>query len=197
MSRNKEGGRKYISDTFERYITYVHCFNHQLHLIVVDVCESITEIKYLFTQINIINKFFKKLAVHNYFKDECIGGHLSIFLPIRWSRHYTKLSAIIKYEKEIRKTLHYLSRLKQRENMVTAIGLNAIFNKDLILTAALMFSILKVFKPVDKILQNIDSSMIDGINVVIVVMSSLKKMRSSEFLQTLIDKHETSGEQQL
>ena len=77
----------------------MHCFNHQLNLIVVDVCESIREIKYLFTQINIINKFFKNLDVHNYFKYECIGGHLSIFLLIRWFRNYKTLSAIIKYEK--------------------------------------------------------------------------------------------------
>ena len=95
----KKGSCKYISDTFERDIPYVHCFNHQLHLIVVDVCESITEIKYLFTQLNIINKFFKKLAVHTYFKDTFLGGHLSICIPIRWIENYKTLSDIIKYEK--------------------------------------------------------------------------------------------------
>ena len=79
MSGKKGCVQKYISDTFARDITYVHCFNHQLHLIEVEVCESITEIKYLFTQINVINKFFKNIAVHNYFKYECIGDHLFSF----------------------------------------------------------------------------------------------------------------------
>ena len=81
--------------------------------------------------------------------------------------------------------------------MVNAIGLNAIFNKYLLLTTELMFSILEVFKPADKMLQNNDSIIIDGINVVIAVMSSLKKKRSSECLQTSIDKHETSDEKPL
>ena len=81
--------------------------------------------------------------------------------------------------------------------MVTAIGLKAIFNIDLLLTAELMFRILEVFKPAAKMLQNRDSSIIDRINVVITMMSSLKKMRSSEFLQTSIDKHDTSDEQSL
>ena len=115
MSGNKGGLRKYISDTFERDIPYMHCYNIQLHLIVVYVCESITEIKYLFTQVNIINKFFKKLAVHNDFKDECLGGHLSMLLPIRWIGHYKTLRAIIKYEKEIRKKLYYFSRKNKEE----------------------------------------------------------------------------------
>ena len=79
--------------------------------------------------------------------------------------------------------------------MVTAIELNAIFNKDLLLTAELMFSKFEVFKPAYKMLLNSDSNIIDGINVVITVMSSLKKMRSSEFLQTEIDKHDTFDEQ--
>ena len=56
--------------------------------------------------------------------------------------------------KEIRNTLNYFSRQKQEENMVTAIGFNAIFNRDLLLTAELIFSILDVFKPDDKMLQN-------------------------------------------
>ena len=42
--------------------------------------------------------------------------------------------------------------------MVTEIGLNAIFIKDLLLTAELMFSIHKVFKLADKMLQNRDST---------------------------------------
>ena len=82
-----------------------------------------------------------------------IGGHLSILLPIRWIGKYKTLRAIIKYEKEIRNTLNYFSRQKKTRNIVNAIGLNAIFNKNLLLTAVLMFSILDIFKPADNILK--------------------------------------------
>ena len=78
---------------------------------------------------------------------------MSILLHIRWIGKYKTFSAIIKYEKEIRNTLHYFSRQQQGENIVNAIGLNSIFNKVLLLTAELMFSILEFFKPADKMLK--------------------------------------------
>ena len=49
----------------------------------------------IYTQINIINKFVKKLAIHNYLKDEYRCVHLLLLLPIRLIGNYNTLSDMI------------------------------------------------------------------------------------------------------
>ena len=84
MSGNYNGLQRLVSDFCDRYILYVHCFLHKIHLVVTFVMENIDEIKGYYGIISALYNFFKKSAVLESYD----GTALKRLIETRWSGHY-------------------------------------------------------------------------------------------------------------
>ena len=65
MSSVNIGVQQNISDKLGREIVYVHCYNYQLHLVVLNVISCDPQISKTFTIAKQFFVFFKRLAVEN------------------------------------------------------------------------------------------------------------------------------------
>lgn len=77
------GVQAVIARALQREIPYVHCFNHQLHLVVKKVCDTVTDARVFFDQIQMIYKFFKKYRVASVYE----GTKLKKLITTRWAGH--------------------------------------------------------------------------------------------------------------
>lgn len=81
MKSYKGGVRALIRAKLGREISYVHCSNHQLHLIVVDLVEKISNVQQYFDYCAEIYKLFSTFKFKSYY-----GGHRTTrLLEQRWS----------------------------------------------------------------------------------------------------------------
>ena len=84
MSGDYNGLQKLVSDFCDRYILYVHCFLHKIHLVVTFIVENLYEIKDYYGTITALYNFFKKSAVFESYD----GTALKRLIETRWSGHY-------------------------------------------------------------------------------------------------------------
>ena len=63
MSGVHEGMQKIVQEELQREVPYVHCFNHQLHLVVVHAMSSDFTVENFFSVCNSLYKYFKKPTV--------------------------------------------------------------------------------------------------------------------------------------
>ena len=63
MAGSNGGIQKLISDELKRQIPYIHCFNHQLHLAVLEMISSNSKFTRAFDVAEQLYVFFKRLAV--------------------------------------------------------------------------------------------------------------------------------------
>ncbi|XP_028410822.1 zinc finger protein 862-like [Dendronephthya gigantea] len=90
MSGDYNGLQKLVSDFCDRYILYVHCFLHKIHLVVTFVTENLDEIKEYYGTIMALYNFFKKSAVLESYE----GTALKRLIETRWSGHYESTSHV-------------------------------------------------------------------------------------------------------
>ena len=67
----------------KRFIVYIHCFCHKLHLAVVAILENIDEVSQNFSTVSALYNFFKKVSIRDLYD----GNQLQRLLPTRWSGH--------------------------------------------------------------------------------------------------------------
>lgn len=100
MSGKKGGVQKIIEEKLGRKIPFIHCFNHRLHLVVIDAISGIRIVKEFFNYIRAIHNFFSLFHV----KKEYEGKSISRLLATRWSGHYqaTKSKFLLQFRRAVR-----------------------------------------------------------------------------------------------
>lgn len=92
MSGKHGGVQKLLQQKLGHDIPYVHCLNHQLHLVVVQAMSAETDVVDFFHVCNPLYKFCKKLTVAVNYK----GMHLKRLQKQRWMGHHATVSVILK-----------------------------------------------------------------------------------------------------
>ena len=92
MSGSKGGVHALLQKELQKEIPYIHCLNHQLHLVISHVCGKIDEVADMFAACNGLYKFFRKFEVSQLYK----GQHLQRLLEIRWTGHLNVCKIILK-----------------------------------------------------------------------------------------------------
>ncbi|XP_029645729.1 uncharacterized protein LOC115219693 [Octopus sinensis] len=87
MSGKIGGAQRKIQNRLEEYIPYVHCLNHQLHLVVVNTIKRIPELATFFDTINILHNFIKRPKIASLWK----GLKLPRLMEHRWLGHFTAI----------------------------------------------------------------------------------------------------------
>lgn len=91
MSGMKGGVQAVIQGRLKRKIPYVHCFNHRLHLVIVECISSISLHAQYFDQCRLLYKFLKNCKVNPVYT----GKQLSRLLEQRWCGHYETTKSIV------------------------------------------------------------------------------------------------------
>ena len=92
MSGKHGGGPKLLQEKLGHEIPYVHCLNHQLHLVVVHAMSVETAVVDFFHVCNALYKFCKKPTIAVHYQ----GVHLKRLLEQRWMGHLATVSVILK-----------------------------------------------------------------------------------------------------
>ena len=85
------GVQKKIQETLNKRIPYVHCFNHQLRLLVVHTLKTINDVKKFFDTCSSHYNFIRRPKLSSM----CTGAKLKRLREQRWSGHLETTSAIL------------------------------------------------------------------------------------------------------
>ena len=154
MRGDKGGVQRLIQNELGREIPYVHCFNHRLHLVVVNVVTRINAIKQYFDHVSLIYSFFQKIKAAEIYE----GSSIKRILDTRWNGHLSAIVAILSNYAEIADALQKIgsNQLNQfdGETVVTAVGLAAVIaTRDFRFISVMMKRVLELLKPADESLQ--------------------------------------------
>ena len=123
MRGDKGGVQRLIPNELGREIPYVHCFNHRLHLVVVNVVTRINAIKQNFDHVSLIYSFFQKMKTAEI--DEC--SSIKRVLDTRWNGHLSTIVAILSKYAEIADAVQKIGSNKLNQfngkTVVTDVGL--------------------------------------------------------------------------
>ena len=104
MSGKKKGVQAHISSTLGREIPYIHCFAHQLHLVVVWAMKECVEVGAFFETMRALTNFLKLSSARKVYQ----GGQLPRLLEHRWSGHHDTVAGFIKFQADIKSALEEL-----------------------------------------------------------------------------------------
>ncbi|KAJ3590148.1 hypothetical protein NHX12_008102 [Muraenolepis orangiensis] len=104
MSGRHGGVQRLLQDELGREIPYVHCFNHQLHLVVVHAMSGERAIEDLFNICNVLYKFTRKPTVAAHYQ----GNTLKRLLEQRWTGHLATVQIILKSFQDIVELLRHV-----------------------------------------------------------------------------------------
>lgn len=91
MSGHKCGVQTLIQNHFNQVIPYVHCINHRLHLVVVEVVTKNDTCRQFFDQVKLFHDFFKRHEIRKMYE----GSRIPLLIEQRWSGHHKAIQSII------------------------------------------------------------------------------------------------------
>ncbi|KAL0968294.1 hypothetical protein UPYG_G00264930 [Umbra pygmaea] len=186
MSGKRGGVQKILQDRLGREIPYVHCLNHQLHLVVVHAMSAETALLEFFEVCDSIYKFCRKPTVAMHYK----GAHLKRLLAQRWTGHLATVSVILKSFNDIKSILTNADTVLNygAETRMEATGLlRETSEPSFMFLANLTHRVLSLLDPPNKLLQREDTDMLTGLSVVASATACVKKLRCDEEFKQMLD----------
>ena len=180
MSGDYTGLQKRVSDICRRYILYVHCFLHKIHLVVSYVMQNLVEVEEYFNILVTLYNFFKKSAVLESYD----GTPLKKLIATRWSGHLDSTSHVHKNYSKLMHALSIASKSKKlkSEDKAVAIGLLSQMgdceeDPAFVFVNCMLMDVLKPINTVVKTLQSPKKNFISAFNVVNQVRNDVKSKR--------------------
>ena len=162
----------------------MHCFNHQLHLVIVHALGENSDIKRFFGTCNKLYNFVRRPNLSSLYD----GSQLQCLLEHRWSGHLATTSAIIANHICLIDLLESCEEGFEAEISIEACGLlKHIRSNKFMFIAYTIQKVLSELKPVDKLLQDRDCDINSGIQLVQTALDNLKHIRdeADETFKTL------------
>ena len=179
MNGAKGAVQKLLQHELQKVIPYVHCYNHQLHLVVVHSMEAEPKAKSFFAICQQLYIFLRRHYASTIYE----GQSLKRLLEQRWTGHLD-FSVVIKQNRdEIIETLEILaeSRKVPADVNVEAQGLFGKVKKpQFALMAEIVVKLLTVMKPANAMLQSKTCNMGIASELVQSVIATYKELRSDD-----------------
>lgn len=155
MSGEHGGVQTLLQQYFKRKIPYVHCFNHRLHLVIIDSISGVESCRLFFDQVRLMHNFFNRFKVRNEYE----GTNIPRLIETRWSGHLKAIQTIANNYKEL---LDALNKIKDRngnnfdaDDIALACGLSsAIMEKKFLFMLNFLCELLNLVEPANKLLQS-------------------------------------------
>jgi len=182
MSGGRGGVQALLQNKVGKYIPYVHCYNHQLHLAVVHAMEAEPLAKKFFDWSNSLNTFCHRHYVAHTYNTPT----LKRLLEIRWTSHYDVTKSIVTNEDTIRGLLSDVAEddTAPFDISTEALGLSTQLKRQCFFnTGKFLLQVLGALKPANAILQAQAVDVCTAAEVVTASLATLKEMRSDSFWQ--------------
>lgn len=179
MSGRVGGVQMKLQEKVGRIIPYVHCFNHQLHLVVVHALEVDPAISQFFDICRALYKFTRRPNIAEIYD----GVKLKRLLDQRWTGHLATVQVIIESLCEIQEMLSFCSTssLLKGDVVALAIGLAAQVNDPKFrIIGHMMLTVLSTLNPANIMLQSDSIDLVDGIALVESGKKQLSDMRKDD-----------------
>lgn len=187
MSGKRGGVQSLVSKILDKYVPYVHCFNHQLHLVVVHAVSMQPELKQYFEICDMLYNFLRRPNVARLYE----GKKLKRLLEQRWSGHLATTTVLLDNFQAIVDVLTLCEASVEVDGNtgVEASGLlKRIANAKLLFIGYAVRQILELLQPADQILQARVSHLLTGIRVVSACVTSIKALRSNIQVEEILAK---------
>lgn len=183
MSGKKGGVQKLMQDKLGREIPYVHCLNHQLHLVVVHAMSAEQAVEDFFNVCRALYNFSRKPTVALHYK----GERLKRLLDQRWTGHLASVSVILASLNDITSLLTEIDcvRAYGAEVRMEAVGLlREVSEPSFIFIAQLVHKMLKLLDPPNKLLQGEETDLLTGLRLVTSAAECVRELLcEAEFTQ--------------
>ncbi|KAI2645227.1 Zinc finger MYM-type protein 1 [Labeo rohita] len=179
MSGKIGGVQKLLQEKLNKNIPYVHCLNHQLHLVVVHAMSAEAAVMDFFNVCNALYKYCKKPTIAVHYK----GERLKRLLEQRWTGHLATVSVILNNFEEITSLLTEIDSVRAHgpELRMEAVGLlREISTPSFLFIANLVHEVLALLDPPNKLLQREDTDLWTGLSIVTSAKVCMQKLRCVE-----------------
>ena len=183
MSGRHGGVQAKLQEMLQREIPYVHCYNHQLHLVVVHAISEDVKVQQFFDICSSLYNFTRKHTVAAIYD----GTRLKRLLDQRWTGHLETTEAILNnYDKLLDLLQHCAESALSAEIAVQATGLLAMMsNRQFLFIANFVRTLLTILEPANASLQSKTMDLLTASEIVNTVLESFKKFRSSDNFEDL------------
>ncbi|KAL2089232.1 hypothetical protein ACEWY4_016131 [Coilia grayii] len=185
MSGRHGGVQKLLQNKLNRHVPYIHCFNHQLHLVVVHAMSSEAAVEDFFKLCNMLYNFIRKPTVAVMYK----GESLKRLLDQRWTGHLATVKVLVNSFDDI---LSLLTEVESRSGLrgtdvrVEATGLlRAIKQRSFLFIAHLVMKLLLLFEPPNRLLQAEDTDLFTAVTLVNSASDCVKTLRNENEFSAL------------
>ena len=168
-------------------MSYVHCANHRLHLVVVKALDSEDLVQRFFQQCASLYCFFSHSKVDSLYH----GQKVVKLLPQRWYGHLQVTRVIFQNYKDI---LNVLEEIIQRskdfdgETVVESEGFLSVIKKEIFrFVLALTKTVLEILEPADKSLQSRDVGLTACISVINATIETINNKRNDACFEEIMD----------
>jgi hypothetical protein len=176
MSGVRSGVQKRLQDRIGEEIPFVHCFNHQLHLVITNALKRVAFVRRMFEVCDGLYNFTRRPLIAQHYD----GEKLKRLLQQRWSGHLSTISTIRKCYHELLDLLDAIGSHPRASGLdvAEAIGYSHQMKSALFLVSlATVEKILLTCQPVNAMLQSKSASLIMAIPLLENCTTQIKKMR--------------------
>lgn len=192
MSGNRGGVQALVQQKLNRSVPYVHCYNHQLHLVVLHVISQVPEVEQYFDYCRVIHKVFSTFN----FKEFYDGSRTTRLMDQRWAGHL-KVTEIIyaNYSRMISALEAFLSQDSSKKNgaeIVESRGLLCVMKTETFtFTLCAILKLLRLVNPADQVLQTKEIGLAKALPVIRTVYSCAENCRSDETFMEVFSDHQS------
>ncbi|KAG9283252.1 hypothetical protein AMEX_G2003 [Astyanax mexicanus] len=176
--------QKLLQQKLDREIPYVHCYNHQLHLVVIHALAVEKAVIDFFSVCNMLYKFCRKPTVAILYK----GETLKRLLDQRWSGHFATVSVILKSFDDLSILLREITsnRAFGADLRIEATGLwKSMSEPSFKFIAEMVQKILAYLDPPNKMLQSEDMDLLTAIQLISSAITCLENIRTETEFQAI------------
>ena len=182
MSGNNAGVQKLLCNKLNRNIPYVHCFNHQLHLAVLQIVGYHTISIRTFDIAEQLYVFFKRLAVDSRYE----GHKLPRLLPQRWTGHIKLVEIIHSNFTEINNVLFLIAAQRFPESADTKGIFNRISTLEFCFVILLFEKLLGLLRPLNDYFEKSDADLTVALNLIDATCNSFTNMNNTTTAANII-----------
>lgn len=181
--------QKIIERELRRNIPFVHCFNHRLHLVVVNSIQKVDLVREYFETSSLICNFFHRFKIKKIYE----AINIARLIDTWWSCHLKAAKSVLDNYAEILDALDSLHSIKlSAEDRAFGIGLKELIRKpEFIFILIVITEVLQLIEPADKFLQGRENGYIEGKATIDSIIDLLKNKRTQISYGEYFEKYAT------
>ena len=187
MSGARGGVQKFVQEAVGRFVPYVHCYNHQIHLVIIHTMNKEMKAKNFFSICEQLYVFLRRQLPSSLYE----GTTVKRLLEQRWTGHLDCATIVLQNRTKIIEALDAIANSSRAaaDLSVEAAGLKSKVSKpEFAVMCEFVVRILETLKPSNKMLQGQSCNMSAAMNLIQSEIATLEVMRNDETFEDIVRK---------